>query len=476
MNDLIPLAPVEQILSRLPDRIQFEQVWTNLTSGEFQTRYNSDLLALIRSQCNLETSKRDSGLIRRLVKCNARLIWPGHALCPAWILLPHQPANRSVAPVSSRLGKSLNKKSHVFQFLRTLACNLDPMSEFLLFAEKTSLNRYAKYLSDALAIPSIEILYAKKSQTINKLILSFEQQQASIQRLAIAFVEKDVPLDSIVFTLADEIRALDFRERGNIEKLLFHRLQRQRSNQRTFVAIPPLKPPQLPQTKLMNEGAIGWHLLGSQPELNPNAKSTTSHKSIALSEIDSENFLHHFTRPPGNHQPTAQIYDLLFSDFCLTEGALITLTQIAAKKMLLSTNRLTPTQKKMCCFTEVPLREFSSLRVFRSHLSRWDFLPFGVSIRKSVLLKHGVRQVIYAPSSTFESMSEDDKPFYQQARTTTKTRNTIDWTKEREWRIIGNVNLATIADQDIFVFVPDSESANHIASFTNWRICIVEPK
>ncbi len=395
---------------------------------------------------------------------------------------------RLVAPVSSRLRKTAASESHVFSYLRTLVSRFDAERDRLLIANGTAIYRYVKHLAEILQIPILEISRAGKKLVIDDIVASIESRSEANDARAYVWVEPTESLDWMQFEIADEIRVLKFRCQGKIQQLVQRTVAREfvKPPKRIFVASSGTTPSEVESFhELLKQGAIGWHLTeneaSSKSEPSPKLATRATAKRGQLYKIDdfdSAEFLNHFTRPVGHDSPvlseSQRLNDILFSDFSETHAALTALTRIVVTQTLLSSNKLTPTDCKMCCFTDVPLRSFDEHRVFRSHISRWDFLPYGVSIRKSVLVAGGAQPVIYGSPELFESLDSERQPFFQMAETTTKSGNVIDWTNEREWRIRGNLDLSSIAHESIFVFVPDIDAANYISEFTNWRVCILQ--
>ena len=80
----------------------------------------------------------------------------------------------------------------------------------------------------------------------------------------------------------------------------------------------------------------------------------------------------------------------------------------------------------------------------------------------------GVRPVRYGDEALWQSLTADERPFFQLA----VGESGIDWTIEQEWRAIGNVNLQELKSDDVILFVPDFEAAKSIASVTTWPITL----
>ncbi|MBL8814534.1 MAG: hypothetical protein JNL58_00795 [Planctomyces sp.] len=115
------------------------------------------------------------------------------------------------------------------------------------------------------------------------------------------------------------------------------------------------------------------------------------------------------------------------------------------------------------CFTEVPLNQFRSLRAYRKHRNRYDFVPFGIAIRRSKLEATGAKPVIYGDQELWQGLSDSERPWFQLgAGSPEALRNRI----EREWRVQGDVLLDTLDQQDVCVFVDQESDIWRFRKFT----------
>ena len=58
--------------------------------------------------------------------------------------------------------------------------------------------------------------------------------------------------------------------------------------------------------------------------------------------------------------------------------------------------------------------------------------------------------MIYGDESTWENLAPEDRPFFQIAQSTTRTGNVLDWTREKEWRVLDDVELNEFKVGEIF--------------------------
>ena len=110
------------------------------------------------------------------------------------------------------------------------------------------------------------------------------------------------------------------------------------------------------------------------------------------------------------------------------------------------------------------------MTVFRSHLSRWDFLPFGIAIDRHVLERIGARRVIYRADSDWPEIAPADRPFYQVA---SSESGKIDWRQEKEWRLVGELDLKQLGHDEAVVFVPTLQDAETVSSISRWPVVVL---
>jgi hypothetical protein len=121
------------------------------------------------------------------------------------------------------------------------------------------------------------------------------------------------------------------------------------------------------------------------------------------------------------------------------------------------------------CLTAIPVDQWPRMRVYRRHRRRWDFLPFAIAMRRDWLQRRGARPVIYGEAGDWQNLPSDDRPFFQRAWSG-KGKQQIDWRGEREWRVIGDLDLAELGSKDGFVLAPDLEVARQLAPLSRWPV------
>ena len=133
---------------------------------------------------------------------------------------------------------------------------------------------------------------------------------------------------------------------------------------------------------------------------------------------------------------------------------------------------MTRDPRPVICFADVRLEELPARQVFRPHLARWDFTPFGLAIDRNWLRDQGARPVIYGTDADWARLEMEDRPFFQFTPDSADSHR-IDWRTESEWRRVGDLDLRTIPLDAIRVFVPTYEIALHFAPLSRWPIVVL---
>ena len=129
-------------------------------------------------------------------------------------------------------------------------------------------------------------------------------------------------------------------------------------------------------------------------------------------------------------------------------------------------------------FTRVPAPDLHRLHVFRPHLGRWDFEPYGICIRHHWLQQHGVRPVQYGSEELWESLAEFERPYFQLHVPSDERNPATQWSFEREWRHLGDVELDQLPRDAALVFVPTEQEARELTRTSRWPVSVVptEPR
>lgn len=419
------------------------------------------------------------------------------------------PSGRFTSILSSRLGRELDQHRAWFRALRAICARVAEEQHFVLNVSGTTAARFLPRATELFATPRIDIhpfqgkdnsvagwwktapadslqehrhsgllcrAFVSPPVVVNALPVDVSPIRTSPPDVAIA--------DLLAGCLSDDFYALHVRSGGHIEKLLNWRLDNAApEEQRVQLAIGANLNSPKTQKQLLESGAIGWVLFPATTQTSDNDRATTEATSENLEYSDP--FLTHCTRrragPWPDQSEKSYLDDLILERSGVDHSPLSALKRIIAQRQLTGSGLSIRGGTAVVSFTSVPLSELQSLRVFRSHRGRWDFEPYGISIRRSALEKTSnsdcrqqrLRPVTYTSSESWAQLDDSERPFFQKSETVTKSGNVIDWTAEQEWRVIGNVDLAQIGSNDAVVFVPTKEDAAELQHLSPWRVMVL---
>ncbi|QDV70800.1 hypothetical protein Poly24_45320 [Rosistilla carotiformis] len=387
--------------------------------------------------------------------------------------------------VSSRLGRHLHRRRDWFALLRQAIASTKRESATLLISHRTAAAPWTQRGARRFDCPSVSICVSPWDEGFDAW-LSRIRKHPPTDQIAISppidspVANRNAPRqDAAAIFLADRIFAPHVARGGNIDRLLIQRLSDRRWNpESVWIAIDHEN---RPPTPLIDYGAIGWmpphaaHVSAVDEIKVPKQNHSTLEQLLSQRDesatADRWPYLIHCTRERVGAWPDQSDEDyfdeLLTGRSAPDPGPLGTLRRILQTQRLLATDRLTRGGQRVTCFSARPLPALLRSRVFRAHLGRWDYEPFGIAIRRRVLQSRGGRPVIYGDDSDFDSLESTERAFFQNRGTT------HDWTAEQEWRIAGDVSLAEISANDAFVFVASSSDADRIAAYSRWPIAVV---
>lgn len=303
---------------------------------------------------------------------------------------------------------------------------------------------------------------------------------------------QSLPLaDRLLFLLAHRICVLSMRSGGTISRLVTEHFA-----DRTRCAVPLLiatnSTGRFPGCLRTESGPwIPWRMLDrlassaavnqTQEQAMPAALDSSSESagpSIVPVPIDNpvsrpENWLCHWTRSTSGQWPgearEEYIDQLILDDSPVDRSARATLLRIISEQRIRASTQAIRGAYEVAAFTEVPLAEFRSRRIFRSHRQRYDFEPWGIAIRRDVLQQLGGRPVLYGTEAIWNQLSASERPFFQK----TTPDGVMDTAAEREWRIAGDLKLDRLPAGSVCVFVPTGEDVLRLQPACEHPICVV---
>ena len=376
-------------------------------------------------------------------------------------------SRRSVFPGSSRLPQKLDEIPELFDGLLKLAIRLDGDKDVLLTASGTACDAMVRRIGELFHIPVITLRIAPLDP--KKLESEVSKLTDGEEDVVLVFDFENRGIDFALANLADAVTVLSVRKGGNLHAAIAHRLA---SDKPARVLVEPKLTKKKLGEELLSQGATGWVLLGAD-ESEPGVGEIAADVRLAK-DFDCSDFLLHWTRrrvgPWPDQTEMDFLDDLIFRSPRKDHREVASLRRILATGHIFAGNDLTRDPRPVVCFSDVTFEELKELRTFRPHLSRWDFEPFGVAIRKNWLIDQGAAAVVYGDEMVWESLPDDQRAFFQ----LNDPKGKVDWSVEREWRILGDLDLRKVPIDAAVAFVKSVEDANEIAAFCRWPIVVLE--
>jgi hypothetical protein len=426
------------------------------------------------------------------------------------------PEGRAIGLVSSRMPRAWDQFPGWFEALRYVCGRIEVGREWLLVVEGTTVCPFASRAATLFAKPLVRLSIDETIPTVPDWLAALSQRANESSRSprdnaagphgifwktglvspplsgAAAPTEKAPLRDRILISAADRLWLLHVRRGGYSDRLVRERLRRHAVGEAYLLLDMPLSPRKL-VAELLELGAVGWIARrDSAPEAadetcnnNPAAASTMDSprhpgpwRSPILDwrQVDWGQMLTHCTRRqygPWMDQAVEEYLDELILGLSANDrSALAALLRIVTTRRLLSASRTVRGTYSVVSFTAAGGQELANLRTFRGHRARWDFEPYGISIARSWLEERGARPVIYGDERTWSQLSVDDRPFFQKQRG--RGAEPIDWSVEREWRHVGDLDLGNLRPEDACLLVPSFAEAARVAAMSPWKVVVVD--
>jgi hypothetical protein len=422
-----------------------------------------------------------------------------------WLLVmpQHHAVERKVAILSSRLGRAVDRRKTWWHGLRRLLFELQTRSPLVLTSEGSTCDRflpcilpwfglralrvrrpsaYHRHFHDWITSLTYDatVLYELPGVLLNESPGDAAERHKLISKRRFGDLS-----DRALYQLCDELYILHVRRNGNLHRLLDQMIGLSEWAEKPIHLCvgDELVPELLADTWIHRSEWVGIAPKLTEPLEQVVAElSSQTHRSSApvldFEKRTSIPMLYHWTRHASGPWPDEShvdyVRDQLWGVSNRDHSALGTLTRIVASQRLLATNRLTRGANKVVCWTRCDLKEFRARCLFRSHLGRWDFSPFGIGACQEWLKQRGTRPVIYGAAPDWMRLPDSEKVFFQ-VRSTRGDRSTkcIDWTAENEWRHVGDLDLSDLPPDRGLVFVPDRQAADQLARISPWPITVL---
>ena len=374
-----------------------------------------------------------------------------------------------IAVVSSRLGLDCRVHREACRFLTRSMLDCRSRAGSIMIADGSAIDPWATRAAELFGLPVVRVIVNKPPH-----------ESITTDNETRLFVTADEPStlcrDRVLIAMADRVDAVHVRKGGKIMSALLRRIG-SRSDATSRVAVS--SPDDKAALELMAQGAIGW--MGASTRLpardvkveRDNDPEPTTDERPDWTATDGEWLLHHTRACPGAWPgETEQQYRdamLLGDEPSSRRGPFDALRRIVRGRRLVGSAVATDHRFHVVCFSATPLWERLRSRCYRPHLKRWDCEPYGIAIRVDAARKLGAMPVVYGDTDLRDRMSPGDRYRYQ------PVGKTYDWKQEREWRVLGDVDLSVCRQNDIRVFVPSEAEALAIEPWCPWEIASVAP-
>lgn len=419
-----------------------------------------------------------------------RLVWWPHG----------RPTGSPIGIASSRLGRRLDTQADWFTVFRAACSKINRDQDILLTAAATTPDRYVRRAAELFGVRVVSLFFSRESESIHAWFerilrlqatpggpfhpayVSPELQPAPADAAEFISLAELPVRDRAVVALGERLLVFHLRRGGHLEELVRARLANSVwPAASVFIALGEELVERELADELLDQGAVGWVVLDTlqHEEAGQHVRPTIPRALIVeLPSSDNWQWLTHCTRAqpdgwPDQHQ-IDYLDELLLNRGASDHSAFAAVQRIAAMQRLVATSRMVRGETAVVCFTAVPLRELPQLRSYRSHLARWDFEPYGICIRQDWLAQRPCRPVCYGDDSLWESLAEADRPLFQvQTSHSRRSGRTIDWSVEREWRHVGNVDLRELPSDAGLMFVPTIEEAEQLSAISRWPVTVL---
>lgn len=418
---------------------------------------------------------------------------------------------RFTSLISSHVGRYGSRHPEWPQWMDGVLRHVRQQGHWLLLASGTTLAESVEQFALAADIPTAKIVWAERQRgdvwlpallglptpprdpttaTRSTLFLSLpvEPACATLERLPLQ--------DRLSLALADQVFAMAVRAGGKLDALLKRRLEdSQFPTASVYVSLPTAPTATCESERSwLERGAVGWIATASPTSSNRTRdlqamghcrtedREATGHVDQSsrplqqlsgplpnhwrqMSADDDSDYLVHCTRatigPLPNESAESFRMRMWSQHAAIAWQPLETLAHICCERRVRASKSITRTDTRCVSFSAVPLVPLLQRRIFRSHLGRWDWEPYGLLIRRTVLQQWGAREVVYGDEASYRKLPEPDKAFFQPMET---------WAEEREWRITTDVDLHALPGDSIVLFVRTQIEAQQLSRYARWPV------
>ena len=248
--------------------------------------------------------------------------------------------------------------------------------------------------------------------------------------------------DAMAVSIADVLLPCEVRPDGNMAKLIMS------GRAKGKIVIHNENCETTSKSRKTNEASLPW----ASPKIRFN-KSDDFFPESAHPENPFVDYFFHYTRAcfgPWPGQSWADYLDeVTVNEVGSQHEAVDALRRILKEKRIRASGRWIRGAYQVVSFTERPPEEFDIICKWRRGLMRKTFEPCGIAVKRSVLIEKGVRKVTYGSDELFNKMTDEIKPYFQKA-----SSSCAQWSREKEWRLIGDLKFNDLNQSDWFAMVP----------------------
>ena len=106
------------------------------------------------------------------------------------------------------------------------------------------------------------------------------------------------------------------------------------------------------------------------------------------------------------------------------------------------------------------------MRKWNRALVRWTVEPYGIAVRRDILRSLGAKPAIYGTEQVYSRLVESERHRFQLSPS-------ASWRHEREWRLLGDLALGTMQQDEGFVFVQTHEEKARLCTHVSSELPIV---
>lgn len=381
--------------------------------------------------------------------------------------------------VSSRWGHDPQHHWEFGQFLMRSAREARCQGTVLLVAAGSAVEPWAQHASKLTGAKLLRVGFGKKAH------------QPKPQVWVRFPGGTDIKRDEGIVTMADRIDVLHVRRGGLIEACLKRRLK---PASRCAVRVGVTAIPRSAASNLIKAGAVGWFVtqatdrgdsVGDQERHFGTHRNEVGGQRVLVASNglglcttrhwlnESEQWLVHCTRATKGPWPGEAVTE--YRDAILTHDrrvahrtALDSLCRIIQSGEIVSSAIVSSRRYPVVCWSAVPLLDLLQQRCFRPHVQRWDYEPYGVAVRVKAIRELGGCPVIYGQSGEVDKLPAGERFRHQAAG------ESIDWRKEKEWRLAGSLSLRSLNPCDVRVFALDSCLARLRLVNLPWKVTFLK--